>query len=212
MMRRIWAVLCVCLLNSLCWQLSAQEQFAMPEASTEAKAWYEKGDWKQGFMVDGFEQIDVQTFYEQYRKAPQMWDSIFAWLGSIDPVSIEPSKNAMQWSHAYVKVLDQTLRTPENCQWEQHQRTIDLQWDVTGCERYHLTRMPETLTPLNEYNEKKDVQNFKMNRVPKASECLVIDSEPTKFYLFFPGDIHQACGIGKQPCLPRKIVVKIDYL
>lgn len=198
--------------NLLCMSLSAQDVFAQKEASAEAKAWYEKGDWKQGFKVDGYDQMDVQTFYEQYQKAPQMWDSIFTWLASVDPIAMRPSKNAMQWSHAFVKVLDQTLRTPENCQWEQHRRTIDLQWDVTGCERYHMTRMPETLDPLNEYNEKKDVQNFKMNRVPKASECLVMDSEPGKFYLFFPDDIHQACGIGKQPCLPRKIVVKIDVL
>lgn len=211
MMKRMLAVTLLCL-TSVMNGLMAQETFAQQEASAEAMTWYEKGEWKQGFKVDAFEQIDVQTFYEQYMKAPQMWDSIFSWLASVDPIVMQPSKNAMQWSHAFVKVLDQTLRTPENCQWEQHRRTIDLQWDVTGCERYHMTRMPETLDPLNNYNEKKDVQNFKMNRVPKASECLVMDSEPSKFYLFFPNDIHQACGIGKQPCLPRKIVVKIDVL
>ena len=189
------------------------QEFKAPEASAEARAWFERGEWKQGFGVKPYEQIDVQTFYEQYQKAPQMWDSIFVWLATTDPVTMEPSNNAMQWSHAYVKVLDQALRTPENCQWEQHRHTIDLQWDVTGSERYHLTHSPECLTPRNEYNEKKDVQNFGWDKkaIPTAKQCLVIDSDPGHFYLFFPNDIHQATGIGQQPCTPRKVVVKIEY-
>jgi len=188
--------------------------FSTPQASAEAQQWFKKGKWKQGFKVKPFAQIDVQTFYEQYQKAPQMWDSIFMWLASIDPLKMEPSSNAMQWSHAYVKVLNQDLRTPEWGQWEQHRRTIDLQWDVTGSERYHMTHSPECLLPKNDYNEKKDVQNFSWDRkqIPTAAQCLVMDSDPKHFYLFFPNDIHQACGIGKQPCTPRKIVVKIEYL
>lgn len=195
--------------------LFAQTQnFGNLSASAEAQAWYESGQWRQGFKVEGYAQMDVQTFYEQYHKAPQMWDSIFTYLASIDPIQMEPSKNAMQWSHAYVKILDQDLRTPENCQWEQHRRTIDLQWDATGCERYLMTRTPERLTPKNEYSEKKDVQNFVWDRAvkPSVDDCLVIDSDPQHFYLFFPSDIHQACGIGHQPEMPRKVVVKIDYL
>lgn len=194
--------------------LLAQQLTGVRTPTDEARAWYYAGEWRQGFGAAAFEQMDVQTFYEQYQKAPQMWDSIFSYLAGIDPVKMQPSKNAMQWSHAYVKVLDQDLRTPENCQWEQHRRTIDLQWDATGCERYLMTRTPERLEPLNEYNEKKDVQNFKWDRKqqPATSDCLVIDSDPAHFYLFFPTDIHQACGIGRQPCMPRKIVVKIDYL
>lgn len=200
------------LLTAMC--LCNAQSFKTPEASAEARAWFEAGKWSQGFEVKPYEQLDVQTFYEQYLKAPQMWDSIFAWLATNDPVQMPTSNNAMQWSHAYVKVLDQSLRTPENCQWEQHRRTIDLQWDVTGSERYHLTHSPECLTPRNEYNEKKDVQNFGWDKkaVPTAEQCLVIDSDPQHFYLFFPNDIHQATGIGQQPCTPRKIVVKIEYL
>ena len=191
-----------------------QPTFAHLTASAEAQAWFEAGQWSQGWGVKPFDHIDVQTFYEQYQKVPQMWDSIFSWLATADPVAMETSSKAMTWSHAYVKILDQALRTPENCQWEQHRRTIDLQWDVTGSERYHMTHSPECLEPRNEYNEKKDVQNFNWNKkaVPTADQCLVIDSDPGHFYLFFPNDIHQATGIGQQPCTPRKVVVKIEVL
>lgn len=140
-----------------------------------------------------------------------MWDSIFTWLATIDPIAMEPSKKAMTWSHAYAKILDQDLRTPENCQWEVHRRTIDLQWDATCSERYLLTRQPNMLEPKNEYNEKKDVQNFRFSHSPLPGECEVMDSAPDVFYLFFPTDYHQACGIASTICTPRKIVVKIDY-
>lgn len=184
------------------------------QPSKKAQSWYDSGKWKHGWKVNAFADIDIQTFYEQYSKSPAMYDSIFTWLATIDPLSMEPSNNAMRWSHAYAKILNQTLRTPENCQWEQHRRTIDLQWDVTGSERYHLTRLLERLEPKNEYNEKKDVQNFTWDKkkVPVAGECRILDSDPQTFYLFFPDDIHQACGIAKEPCTPRKVVVKIDYL
>lgn len=213
-MKKALLLLFVVFISSWSMSVAQEEGFPVPTASIEAKSWYEAAEWKKGFVVDGYAQMDVQTFYEQYQKAPQMWDSIFQYLASIDPVSMEPSKNAMQWSHAYVKILNQDLRTPENCQWEQHRRTIDLQWDVTGCERYLLTRNPEKLEAINEYNEKKDVQNFRWDRKqqPTVKDCLVLDSDPHHFYLFFPNDIHQACGIGQQPNMPRKVVVKIDWM
>ena len=194
--------------------LAQDAAFQTPQASAEAQQWFAAGQWSQGFGAKPYAQIDVQTFYEQYHKAPAMWDSIFTWLATVDPIALEPSNNAMQWSHAYVKVLNQDLRTPEWCQWEQHRRTIDLQWDCTGSERYHVTHSPECLTPKNEYNDKKDVQNFTWDKklIPTAAQCLVLDSDPQTFYLFFPTDIHQATGIGHQPCQPRKIVVKIEYL
>lgn len=182
--------------------------------SLDALSWYKSEKWKHGWNVKGYDDMDIQTFYEQYSKAPAMYDSIFCWLASIDPINMEPSNSAMKWSHAYAKILNQQLRTPENCQWEQHRRTIDLQWDVTGSERYHMTRMPERLEQKNEYNEKKDVQNFTWDkkRPPLPDECRIMDSNAETFYLFFPNDIHQACGIAKEPCIPRKVVVKIDYL
>lgn len=185
----------------------------VPTETKKARAWFDSRKWQHGWKVEAFQDIDVQTFYEQYQKSPEMYDSIFTWLASIDPLAMEPSNNAMQWSHAYAKILNQTLRTPENCQWEQHRKTIDLQWDVTGSERYHMTRLPERLEPRNQYNEKKDVQNFNWDKknAPVAGECRIMDSTPDTFYLFFPNDIHQACGIAREPCVPRKVVVKIDF-
>lgn len=180
-------------------------------AQTPAQQWMASGVWRNGFTANPSAETDAEVFYEQYQLAPQMWDSIFAWLASIDPVAMEPSKKAMSWSHAYAKVLNQDLRTPENCQWEQHRRTIDLQWDVTGSERYRLTHHPELLEAKNDYNPKKDVQNFRMIGTPQPGECQILDSDPQTFYLFFPNDIHEACGIAGELCTPRKIVVKIDY-
>ena len=181
------------------------------QPSAEAQRWYKKGAWRQGWKVKPYEQMDVDVFYDQYQKHPAMYDSIFQWLRSIDPVSMQPAKGVQKWSHALANIQDLDLRTPENTQWEQHRRHIDLQWVVTGSERLAITRDTTILDPRNQYNEKKDVQNFRFKKAPAPDQYILLDSEPRRFYLFFPSDVHECCGIAKQPGTVRKVVVKIEY-
>ncbi|MBO7379452.1 MAG: YhcH/YjgK/YiaL family protein [Bacteroidales bacterium] len=190
---------------------AAQLTHPVESPSAEASQWYTKGKWRQGWKVKPYRQLDVETFYRQYQKNPAMYDSIFCWLKSIDPVSMQPAKNVMTWSHAVAHCQDLDLRTPENLQWEQHRQHIDLQWVVTGSERMAVTHDASVLAPKNEYNAKKDVQNFKFNKAPSADQYLVLDSQPKQFYLFFPNDVHECCGIAVKPETVRKIVVKIEY-
>ena len=185
--------------------------FAQQQPSAEAQQWYKKGAWRQGWKVKPYEKMDVAVFHDQYQKHPAMYDSIFQWLRSIDPVKMQAAKNVMTWSHATAHCQDLDLRTPENTQWEQHRRHIDLQWIVTGSERLAVTRDTTILDPKNQYSEKKDVQNFKFKKAPSPSQYLLLDSNPSHFYLFFPSDIHECCGIARQPETVRKIVVKIEY-
>ena len=203
----------VLLVSGLSVALPSAAQVAYPVAnpSTEASQWYKKGKWRQGWKVKPYEQMDVETFYQQYQQHPAMYDSIFQWLKSIDPVTMEPAKNVMTWSHAVAHCQDLDLRTPENTQWEQHRKHIDLQWVVTGSERMAVTHDVSVLAPKNEYSDKKDVQNFKFKKAPAPGQYLLLDSHPKRFYLFFPGDIHECCGIARQPQTVRKIVVKIEY-
>jgi YhcH/YjgK/YiaL family protein len=170
-----------------------------------AEAWYNAGSWRHGFTPQGFDGLDVATFYDQYQKNPAMYDSIFTWLASIDPVQIAAGKSVMTWSHALANVQDLELRPTEKCRIEQHRDHIDLQWDVTGTERYGLVRDTTLLEPINQY--KPDVQNFKCR-----TDFRRIDSAPDRFFLFFPSDYHQACEIATQPETVRKIVVKIEYI
>lgn len=189
----------------------AMTGMAQQQPSADAQQWFKKGAWRQGWKVKPYAEMDVATFHDQYQKHPAMYDSIFQWLRSIDPVKMTAAKDVMKWSHATAHCQDLDLRTPENLQWEQHRRTIDLQWVVTGSERLAVTRDTTILDPRNKYNEKKDVQNFKFKKAPTAEQYILLDSEPKTFYLFFPGDIHEACGIARKAETVRKIVVKIEY-
>lgn len=181
-------------------------------ASKEAARWYASGSWRQGFTVDGYGGMDVETFHRQYTLHRAMYDSIFAWLHEIEPVAatLPAAKGVMTWSHATATVQDLELRPLERCQYEQHRQHIDLQWTVTGSERYSVVRDTTALEPKNNYNHLKDVQNFRVK--PGAEDRqLVTDSDPQHFFLLFPGDIHQPCEVAKEPGVVRKIVVKIDY-
>ena len=185
--------------------------WAQVQTSVEAQQWYKKGAWRQGWKVKPYEQMDVETFYKQYQQHPAMYDSIFQWLRSVDALAMKSGSGVMTWSHARANVQDLALRTPENTQWEQHRRHIDLQWVVTGSERLAVTRDSSILDPRNKYNEKKDVQNFRFKSAPSEQQYLLLDSDPKHFYLFFPSDIHECCGIAKKAETVRKIVVKIEY-
>lgn len=191
--------------------VSAQQCRPVVAPSQQAQQWYKQAKWRQGWKVKPYREMDVQTFYDQYQKHQAMYDSIFQWLKSIDPVSMQPAKNVMTWSHAVAHCQDLALRTPENTQWEQHHKHIDLQWVVTGSERLAVTHDASILSAKNEYNEKKDVQNFKFKQAPSAEQYLLLDSDPKRFYLFFPNDVHECCGIAREPQTVRKIVVKIEY-
>lgn len=191
--------------------VEAQQCGPRKAVSVEAQKWYKAGKWRQGWRVKPYAEMDVQTFWEQYEKHPQMYDSIFTWLRSIDPVSMKPAKGVMTWSHATAICQDLDLRTPENLQWEQHRKTIDLQWVVTGSERMAMTHDQAILTPKNEYNPTKDVQNFKFGKAPNSEQYTLIDTDPKHFVLFFPNDVHECCGIAETPGCVRKIVVKIEY-
>ncbi len=185
--------------------------WAQQQPSAEAQGWYKKGAWRQGWKVKPYAQMDVETFYRQYQLHPAMYDSIFAWLKSVDAVGSAPAKAVMKWSHAVANIQDLPLRTPENTQWEQHRRHIDLQWVVAGSERLAITRDTTILDPRNKYNPKKDVQNFRFKNAPSAQQYILLDSDPKRFYLFFPTDVHECCGIADKPETVRKIVVKIEY-
>ena len=181
-------------------------------ATSAAQAWYERGAWRQGFGAAGYEQMDVATFYDQYTRHAAMYDSIFAWLAAVEgeAATMPAGKNVMTWSHAVAHVQDLELRPRERCQYEQHRQHIDLQWDVTGSERYGMVRDTTALVAKNEYNAKKDVQNFRLRDGAEAQQS-VMDSDPKHFFLFFPGDIHEPCQVAKEPGTVRKIVVKIEY-
>lgn len=203
----LYAVCALALLSSCCshkCRRSSAAQSSAADAVTD-EAWYAAGSWRHGFTPQGFDGLDVAEFHAQYLKNPAMYDSIFSWLASIDPVAIPAGKSVMTWSHALANVQDLELRPTEKCKIEQHRDHIDLQWDVTGTERYGLVRDTSLLEPINNY--KVDVQNFKC-----STDFRRIDSAPDRFFLFFPTDFHQACEIATQPETVRKIVVKIEYI
>ena len=55
------------------------------------------------------------------------------------------------------------------------------------------------------------LQNFRFKQAPRPDQYILLDSDPKLFYLFFPSDIHECCGIARKAETVRKIVVKIDY-
>lgn len=86
---------------------------------------------------------------------------------------------------------------------ENHQRYIDVQVMLQGCERMDVA-LSDSLTPKGPYDADKDVCFFE---APAACTQLVV--EPGTFAVFFPQDAHRPNCQLDGPSANRKLVVKV---
>lgn len=99
--------------------------------------------------------------------------------------------------------LDNYIPKPiEQCRGESHQRYIDIQYVVRGQEYIGLTR--DTALPImTPYDSEKDITFYHW----QPQKLLLAD--PTKFFIFFPADIHAPGIRTEQTTEVTKIVVKV---
>lgn len=145
--------------------------------------------------------INFKKVFEHYKQFPERWNSTFRFLTEND-LSKLPLGRIDLSEDVYVAVSEYTTKNPENALYESHKKYIDLQYIVSGNEYIGLTNdiaIPVT-TP---YNEQKDIAFYTFN----GGELLL--ANPTKYFIFFPEDIHRPCVKVDNPSFVRKVVVKI---
>ena len=100
--------------------------------------------------------------------------------------------------HAY------ETQSREQCVWENHTRTVDIQYIIEGVEGIDFARV-EALGEPTLYKPETDTQKFSPE--PFASSHLVLNAG--EFVVFFPGEAHRPKVAIGEPCALRKLVVKI---
>ena len=103
-----------------------------------------------------------------------------------------------------VNVHGYTTQPRELCAWENHTRTIDLQYMIDGLEVIDLIDV-EFLGDCTSYNAGSDAEKFSTNDAPFTQLLL-----PTGSFIFFlPGEAHRPKIAASAPAALRKLVVKI---
>lgn len=104
----------------------------------------------------------------------------------------------------YANVHCYTTLPDIECAWENHTRTIDIQYMVSGSEGIRWTAAHQLGTP-GRYLEDKDREEFGS---PSCATSL-LHLHPGMFAIFLPGDAHCPKITLSKPETLRKVVVKI---
>jgi biofilm protein TabA len=104
----------------------------------------------------------------------------------------------------FVNVHSYSTQPAEQCIWENHTRTIDVQYIIGGLEGIDFIDSKALGAP-SQYKLESDTQVFPQMVIPTSH--LVLHSGD--FAVFFPGDAHRPKIAVGAPCNLRKLVVKI---
>lgn len=180
------------------------------EAQTkEAKQWMKQGEWRSGFTgAKAHETLNVDEFYEQYRKNEAQWQTLFEWLKNTDLQTIPAGKHPIPNSTLVASVEDSENGPLEKRNSESHKKKADFQLVVRGTEGFALLDH-ETSAVSKAYDEKKDVMRYDYVK----EKTNFFDVKAGRFVIFFPSDWHIAkVQTKKKDQNIRVIVVKMDYV
>lgn len=194
-MKKLFLIVC-CI--SFCTLSQAQ---GVKTAKNSAISWFEKGEWKDGFKAQPAPSVDKVLLYDHYQKHPERWQKVFNYLTNNDLTKL-PLGNTKLDDNILVKVQEYTTHEFGNQVLEAHQKDIDFQYVVTGCEFMGCGKLSEA-KEVSPFNEKKDWGGYQLPILP----YYVANS--SYFFIFFPQQVHLTnLQVGDKASV-RKIVFKI---
>lgn len=184
----------------LCTQVMAGEQWT----KHKAKKWVASREWANGVDISPYKGTDMVEFAKQYHKQKVRWEKAFAWIATHNVAGMLPGKYEIDGTHCYANVQDAKLKPDYLVNIESHKNYIDLQWTVTGIERFGIVS-PKNATIKVPY--KSDVMFWNTKKIK------YVDSDPNTFFLFFPTNYHRACVLPEEGAMSpvRKVCIKIEY-
>nr|WP_302830660.1 YhcH/YjgK/YiaL family protein [uncultured Bacteroides sp.] len=144
--------------------------------------------------------INMNSFREHYELYPKRWEVVFNYLNNLETDSLLPGTINLS-NDIYVTISEYQTKKEEKVLFESHREYIDLQYVIKGKEYIGISHnATENIIP---YNKEKDIAFYRAN----IEKQLLADS--TRFFLFFPEDLHQPCINAGQCKYVKKVVIKI---
>jgi YhcH/YjgK/YiaL family protein len=166
-------------------------------------AWFEKGEWLNGWTVTPDGSINRKEFAISYFKNKERWDKAFLFLKNSDLKTLEIKRHDIDGDNLYAPISEYLTKNEEDAKFEAHRKYIDIQYVISGTEQMSvapLSSLKEVITP---YDETKDVGFM---TVSNASH---FTATPERFFIFFPSDIHRPSVKVGENSQVRKVVVKV---
>jgi YhcH/YjgK/YiaL family protein len=104
----------------------------------------------------------------------------------------------------FVNVHGYKTQTREECTWENHTKTIDIQYMIDGAECIDITPVDQLGAP-GLFKPESDTQKFAASNLPTSQIVL----RPGDFAIFMPGEAHRPKIAVGDRCDLKKLVIKI---
>ena len=134
-----------------------------------------------------------------------VWEAAFAWIARQGP-DADLGDTPLGLQGFMGRVMQYPTKLREQCVYEAHRRTIDIQVTLEGCEGIEFAD-ERSIVGLGNYATTADVEHF---RTPSKGAATV-RNVPGRFVIIMPGEPHLpqlALDEGSSP-LVRKLVVKV---
>ena len=145
--------------------------------------------------------IDHLTRAESYSALRPAFRDAFAFLKRADLATLAPGTYEIDGRNVYALVQDYQTKPAAEERWEAHRRYIDLQYVVSGAERFGCA--PAGRMTAGPYDEDKD-----MERPEGSGEFVTLLAG--EFIVLWPGEPHMPGMALAEPAAVRKVVVKIS--
>ena len=169
-----------------------------------------KGTITTPFLPQLDTSASVKQIARHFNEHPARWNTAFTFLSKISAKGVN-TQQVLQELHrgkillssdVYVNVEDYMPKPLADARYEAHQQYIDIQYVAAGEEYIGLSH-DTSLPVLEPFNAEKDIAFYQFQQ----SELLLAD--PSKYFIFFPTDLHAPCLQTSHPQQVTKIVVKI---
>jgi len=127
------------------------------------------------------------------------------YLNSKDFTRVENGRYELDGQNRVAIVMRYKTKLDENAVWESHRKYIDVQYIVSGHERFGYVHMSQAPAVTAGYSEEKDVILY-------APGTKMYDAPARTVMIFYPEDIHApslAIGDPPTPADVVKVVVKV---
>ncbi|AMR32216.1 hypothetical protein A0256_12680 [Mucilaginibacter sp. PAMC 26640] len=170
-----------------------------------ARVWYKEKVWANRLTLNVHEPFNVVEFARQYQTNKVTWDKVVDFLRDRNLELMAPGKYPIDGDQAYATISEGEPKPLDTAAFESHKRFIDLHYVIRGRERIYERGKTDTVIVTKPYDPTKDVENY----YTIGHYAL---AKPTEFFLFFPGEIHQAnIGVNKTDRV-KKMVIKIAFI
>jgi biofilm protein TabA len=165
-----------------------------------AKAWLKERVWANGLKLNPEQPLNVMEFARQYELNKTGWDKVIAFLRDRNLELMAPGKYPIDGDNIFAIITEPEPKNLDTAGFETHKNFIDLHYVISGKEDIYTQGKKDSVVITKPYDETKDVQNYYIKG--KAHTAT-----PDYFFLFFPGELHQA-GI-RSGGKVKKLVIKI---